>query len=147
MVNIGTLKHCENFLKFSNEIKQYVKYTIIKSHAWPWASFPNGNCNKMIKIKNDVIITTYRQISKHPIGLVIGTVANQCFATIPINITPIWCYTKIAFTINKEYSKSTIKAPGNCAETCLKLTKTWKQYDRYCCGTSVVKSGQVPHPM
>ena len=32
MVNIKTLKHYENMLKFSNEIKQYVKNTIVKSH-------------------------------------------------------------------------------------------------------------------
>ena len=30
--NIKTLKRCENLLKVSNEIKQYVKYTIVKSH-------------------------------------------------------------------------------------------------------------------
>ena len=27
MVNIKTLKHCENLIKVNNEIKQYVKYT------------------------------------------------------------------------------------------------------------------------
>ena len=32
MVKIKTLKHCENLLKVSNEIKQYVKFTIVKSH-------------------------------------------------------------------------------------------------------------------
>ena len=31
MVNIKTLKHCENLLKVSNEVKQYVKNTIVKS--------------------------------------------------------------------------------------------------------------------
>ena len=28
------LNHCENLLKFSNEIKQCVKYMIVKSHGW-----------------------------------------------------------------------------------------------------------------
>ena len=32
MVNVKTLKHFENLLKISNEIKQYVEYTIVKSH-------------------------------------------------------------------------------------------------------------------
>ena len=47
---------------------------------------------------------------EHFIGPVIDTVAN-CFATSPINITPICCSTKICqkvalmtFTIEKEYS-------------------------------------------
>ena len=31
-VKIKTLKHCENLLKVSNEIKQYVKNTIVRSH-------------------------------------------------------------------------------------------------------------------
>ena len=30
MVNIKTLKHCENLLKTSIELKQYVKYAIVK---------------------------------------------------------------------------------------------------------------------
>ena len=30
-VKIKTLKHCENLLKLSNEIKQYVKNTIVRS--------------------------------------------------------------------------------------------------------------------
>ena len=34
MVNNKTLKHCENLLQVSNEIKQYVKITIAKSHEW-----------------------------------------------------------------------------------------------------------------
>ena len=32
IVNIGTLKHCENLLTVNNEIKQYVNNTIVKSH-------------------------------------------------------------------------------------------------------------------
>ena len=32
MVNIKTLNHCENLIKVSSEIKQYVKNTIVKSH-------------------------------------------------------------------------------------------------------------------
>ena len=32
MVNIKTLKHRENLLKVSNEIKQYVNNAIVKSH-------------------------------------------------------------------------------------------------------------------
>ena len=32
MVKIKTLKHCEHLLKVSNEIKQYVKFTTVKSH-------------------------------------------------------------------------------------------------------------------
>ena len=31
-VKIKTLKHCENLLKVSNEIKQYVKNAIVTSH-------------------------------------------------------------------------------------------------------------------
>ena len=32
MLKIKTLKYCENLLKVSNEIKQYVKNTIARSH-------------------------------------------------------------------------------------------------------------------
>ena len=32
MLEMKTLKHCENLLKVSNEIKRYVKNTIVKSH-------------------------------------------------------------------------------------------------------------------
>ena len=32
MLKIEILKHCENLLKVSNEIKQYVKNTIVESH-------------------------------------------------------------------------------------------------------------------
>ena len=32
IVNIKTLKHCENLLKVINETKQYVNYTTAKSH-------------------------------------------------------------------------------------------------------------------
>ena len=32
MLKIKTLKHRENLLKVSNEIKQYVKNTIVRSH-------------------------------------------------------------------------------------------------------------------
>ena len=32
MLKIKTLKHCENLVKVSNEIKQYVNNTIIRSH-------------------------------------------------------------------------------------------------------------------
>ena len=32
IVNIKTLKNCENFLKVSNEIKQCIRYTIVRSH-------------------------------------------------------------------------------------------------------------------
>ena len=32
MLKIKTLKHCENLLKVSNEIKQYVKNAIVRSH-------------------------------------------------------------------------------------------------------------------
>ena len=31
MVNIKTFKHCENLLKISNNMKQHVKITIVKS--------------------------------------------------------------------------------------------------------------------
>ena len=63
MVNTKILKQCESLLKVSNEIKKFVKSTIVKSHWWHWASFPNGNCNKIIKLKYDVVITNYGQIS------------------------------------------------------------------------------------
>ena len=36
----------------------YAKNAIVKSHWWHGASFPNRGCNKMMKIKNDVVITT-----------------------------------------------------------------------------------------
>ena len=39
----------------------------------------------------------------------------------------------MTFTINKEYSKSTIKAPKNSAKTTPKLSKTLKQHDKHCC--------------
>ena len=45
----------------------------------------------------------------------------------------------MAFTIKKEYSKSTIKAPRNSAKTCPKLNKTSKRHDKHCCGILVVK--------
>ena len=32
MVNIKVLKHCENLLKVSNEMKKYAKSKIFKSH-------------------------------------------------------------------------------------------------------------------
>ena len=32
MLKIKTLKHCEKLLKVSNEIKQYVKNAIVRSH-------------------------------------------------------------------------------------------------------------------
>ena len=51
------------------------------------------------------------------------------------------------FTINKEYSKATIKAPRNSGKTCSKLTKTSKRHDKHCCGILVVKSGHVPHQL
>ena len=73
MVNIKTLKHCENLLYVSSEIKQYLENTIVKLYEWHWASFPNGNCYKLKKNKDDVIITSYRQIPSHKD---ISTVAN-----------------------------------------------------------------------
>ena len=39
----------------------------------------------------------------------------------------------MTFTINKKYSKSTIKAPRNSAKTSIKLTKTSKRHDRHDC--------------
>ena len=72
---------------------------------------------------------------------------SWCFATTPININPFWFSTKIchkaAFTINKQYSKSTIKVPRKSAKICPKLTKTFKQHDRHCCGIPVVKQTLV----
>ena len=124
--NIKTLKHCENLLRVSNEIKQYVKNMIVKSQCL-WASFPIAKSNKIIKTKNDVIITTYWQISlKNTLWLVIDTAANLCFATTPINITPFWCSSKICHKVafndihNKQYLKSTRKA-RNSASFCPKL--------------------------
>ena len=32
MLKIKTLKHCENLLKVSNELKEYTKNTIVRSH-------------------------------------------------------------------------------------------------------------------
>ena len=45
----------------------------------------------------------------------------------------------MTFKINKEYSKSTIKAPRNSAKICTKLTKTSKRQDKHCHGILVVK--------
>ena len=53
----------------------------------------------------------------------------------------------MTLTINKEDSKSKLKAPRNSIKTYLKLTKTSKRYVTYCCDIPVVKFGQVPHPM
>ena len=68
---------------------------------------------------------------------------SWCFATTPININPFWFSTKIchkaAFTINKQYSKSTIKVPRKSAKICPKLIKTSKRHDRHCRGIPVVK--------
>ena len=58
MVDIKTLKHYENLLKASSETKQYVKNKTITI-----ATFPNENCNEIMKIKNNVVRKTYRQIS------------------------------------------------------------------------------------
>ena len=55
MVSIKTLKHCENLLYVSSEIKQYLENTIVKFYEWHWASFPSGNCNKLKKLKIIVI--------------------------------------------------------------------------------------------
>ena len=42
MVNLKTLKYCENLLTVSSEIKQYVKNTIVKSHNGIDEVFPMG---------------------------------------------------------------------------------------------------------
>ena len=78
---------------------------------------------KIIKTKHDVVKTTYRQISLKN-TLIIGTVKI--------------CH-KVVLTLNKYYSKSTIKVPRKSAKICPKLTKTSKQHDRHCCGILVVK--------
>ena len=78
---------------------------------------------KIIKTKHDVVKTTYRQISLKN-TLIIGTVKI--------------CH-KVVLTLNKYYSKSTIKVPRKSAKICPKLTKTSKRHDRYCCGIPVVK--------
>ena len=44
----------------------------------------------------------------------------------------------MTFTINKEYSISTIKAPRNSAKICPKLTKTSKRHARHCFGIVAV---------
>ena len=67
---------------------------------------------------------------------------------------PIWCSTKIcheaAFNdihknFYKEYSRSTIKAPGKSEKAYLELNKTSKRYGRHSCNIFVVKLVQVPH--
>ena len=42
-MNIKTSKHCENLLRVSNKLKQYVKYRIVKSHE---NVFPMGTAIK-----------------------------------------------------------------------------------------------------
>ena len=72
MLKVKTLKHCENLLKVSNEIKQYCKkydYQILLMNLSKFSQY------EIIKIKNDVVITTYRQISLKN-TLIIGTVGN-----------------------------------------------------------------------
>ena len=32
MFKVETLKHCVNLLKVRNQIKQYIKYTVVRSH-------------------------------------------------------------------------------------------------------------------
>ena len=65
----------------------------------------------------------------------------------------MWYFTKMFEKVvfndihNKEYSKSTIKAPRNSAKTCPKLSKILKEHDRHCCGIPVVEFRQVPYPM
>ena len=56
---IKTLKHCENLLKVSNEIKQYVKIQLLDRIN----DFEQVFQYKIKKIKNDVVVTTQRQIS------------------------------------------------------------------------------------
>ena len=72
---------------------------------------------KIIKIKNDVAITTYRKISLKN-TLTIGTVRN-CFATTPINITVLVFHKdlslgsthnkQIIFKVNNESTKKKCK--------------------------------------
>ena len=56
---------------------------------------------------------------------------------------PFWFSTKIchkvALTIDKYYSKSTIKVPRKSAKIYSKLTKISKRHDRHCRGFPVVK--------
>ena len=64
MMNIKTLEHCENFLKVSNEMKKFVKIRLLNLiNDIEHFPFSNGKYNEIIRIKNDFIITTYRQIS------------------------------------------------------------------------------------
>ena len=62
MVNINTLKHYGKLGHSQKWNKTTYKNAIIKSHYWLWASFPTGNCNKIIKFKNDIVITAYRKV-------------------------------------------------------------------------------------
>ena len=62
-MNIKTLKYFENELKVSNEIKQYVKIQFLNLINDIDEIFSNGDCNKIKKIENYVVIITYRQVS------------------------------------------------------------------------------------
>ena len=60
MANTETSKHCDNLLKARSEIKQYVKNTTVKSLNDLILNLIKENCNKIIKIKTKVVVTTYR---------------------------------------------------------------------------------------
>ena len=60
MANTETSKHCGNLLKVRSEIKQYVKNTTVKSLNDLILNLIKENCNKIIKIKTKVVVTTYR---------------------------------------------------------------------------------------
>ena len=60
MANTETSKYCDNLLKVRSEIKQYVKNTTVKSLNDLILNLIKENCNKIIKIKTKVVVTTYR---------------------------------------------------------------------------------------
>ena len=94
VLKIKILKHCENLLKVSNEINQYIKNTIVFSLT----TLSKFSQYKIIKIKNNAVVTSYRQISLKN-TLIIDTVGSYCFATTPINITRFWFSAKICHNI------------------------------------------------
>ena len=94
VLKIKILKHFENLLKVSNEINQYIKNTIVFSLT----TLSKFSQYKIIKIKNNAVVTSYRQISLKN-TLIIDTVGSYCFATTPINITRFWFSAKLCHNI------------------------------------------------
>ena len=112
---------------------------------------------KRIKIKNDVVITTYRHIPRRAIHwhcwkLMFCNYYHKYnhFLVFHKDMSKGSIHNKqIIFKVNnkstkkkckdlpKANQKSTIRVQRKSAKICPKLTKTSKQHDRHCCGIPV----------